>query len=358
MMPESRDLRWARGFTLIELLVVVAIIALLISILLPSLSRARDQAKAVKCAANESGIGKAMHAYLAENRGVFPLAYCYPRTFDAGIEPDNQSLEREFGYLHWSWFLFSAGQVGQDAFTCPSFLNGGHPRTNPGTDASDWEEGQKDDFGITKAGAASAKVEDRQAKRMAYTTNAAVVPRNKLGNVVFDPDFGAIKRKNRFVNESVIKDSARTILATEFNRNWRLLAVGSDTTLVGKSHRPLNPFYNPSSGFNEYDLDPKLGLFRYWISESDKNYGLFPLNEIEEGGPQGDAASFSELNYVGRHHPGPQDRIGGAANFLFVDGHAERATVLSTLRDRKWGQGYYGINGKNMVSDWAWEKSP
>jgi prepilin-type N-terminal cleavage/methylation domain-containing protein len=51
------------GFTLIELLVVVAIIALLISILLPSLSRARELSKRLVCGSNESGMGKACKIY-------------------------------------------------------------------------------------------------------------------------------------------------------------------------------------------------------------------------------------------------------------------------------------------------------
>jgi prepilin-type N-terminal cleavage/methylation domain-containing protein len=58
--------RSKRGFTLIELLVVVAIIALLISILLPSLSKAKEQAKMTACMANISDVGKVLVIYLLD----------------------------------------------------------------------------------------------------------------------------------------------------------------------------------------------------------------------------------------------------------------------------------------------------
>jgi len=64
-----------KGFTLIELLVVVAIIALLISILLPSLSRARELAKRAVCASNLRGIGQGCHIYSNDNLESFPQHY-------------------------------------------------------------------------------------------------------------------------------------------------------------------------------------------------------------------------------------------------------------------------------------------
>ena len=66
-----RPSRPRKAFTLIELLVVISIIALLVSILLPALSKAREQAKAVVCSANLNQIGYAFF-FFNDDRGKFP----------------------------------------------------------------------------------------------------------------------------------------------------------------------------------------------------------------------------------------------------------------------------------------------
>lgn len=68
--PVRRHRRQPRGFTLIELLVVISIIALLISILMPSLSRAREQAKGVHCLARLKEFGNAIAAYENTSNGA------------------------------------------------------------------------------------------------------------------------------------------------------------------------------------------------------------------------------------------------------------------------------------------------
>lgn len=79
-MP-SGETNMRRAFTLIELLVVVAIIGLLIAILLPTLSAARDTARTVKCQTQLREYARGFQYYLAEYNDVFPAV-------DYGIDPN------------------------------------------------------------------------------------------------------------------------------------------------------------------------------------------------------------------------------------------------------------------------------
>jgi len=95
-------MRKNKGFTLVELLVVIAIIALLMAILIPSLSKARLQAQLIVCKSNLRNYGLAGTMFLEanDNKFPFPLTCVYSRaTFtaehpwecrwhDAGVAPD------------------------------------------------------------------------------------------------------------------------------------------------------------------------------------------------------------------------------------------------------------------------------
>jgi prepilin-type N-terminal cleavage/methylation domain-containing protein len=102
------------GFTLIELLVVVAIIALLISILLPSLARARDEAKTIKCMANMRELSTATQTFAMNNGSRFQLVTSVSpgvRLVDWGSKIFKYSDPATHQLLAWPIILLQEMQV-------------------------------------------------------------------------------------------------------------------------------------------------------------------------------------------------------------------------------------------------------
>ncbi len=85
-----------RAFTLIELLVVVSIIALLIAILLPSLQRARTQAKDVVCRSNMHQLGVMIHYYLEDSQDRLP----WMLGTNLGNGPNNAPFHQYYQIFH------------------------------------------------------------------------------------------------------------------------------------------------------------------------------------------------------------------------------------------------------------------
>lgn len=341
-----------RGFTLIELLVVIAIISLLISILLPSLQGARKSARAIKCAANLRQVGQAVANYLAENNAVYPPSYYYASDGQGRFDPFNQPANKQFGYVHFSWLLYNEGRVDDEAFQCPEMVDGGHPRTNPGPEGADWAAGQVDDNGQANPN----PFVDKQAARMAFAGNAAVFVRNKFSNGLTSGGEGN-QRRNVFVRENqVVSGGRRVILATEYQKNWQAISNPSDGESVSKSHRPISAFGTLGGGQNgtdEYSQGLNNPFFIYGSNQDRETFGLLPQNEIRDTpGLIVGRAGGTELNAVGRHHPGG-DRLGGTANFLYVDGGVDRVAVLQTLEKMEWGTKYWGLEGPSELLDFT-----
>ena len=168
-----------RTFTLVELLVVIGIIALLISILLPALSKARESANTIKCAANLRSIGEGVASYIANYHGAIPASNVY-----YGLQILNGGTQQlpptpTQGYVHWSSYLYGGTHDspsdpvfqsihGWEMFQCPSLQNGGIPPAN--TFAGN------NDIGLSNEAGPGAV--DLPATRLSYMLNEALTPRS------------------------------------------------------------------------------------------------------------------------------------------------------------------------------------
>lgn len=366
-----------KAFTLVELLVVIGIIALLISILLPALAKAKESANTIKCAANLKSIGQGVAMYVANYRGYLPHSVVFSGMQLIGgnqVGPGGTNNKTDIwskGYINWSASIYTkqydvndpvfGSANGWDQFKCPTLVNGGLPPAN--TFAENQEPGMKNE---------TAGALDAQAPRLAYMLNEALTPRGRFGLGVPGTSYTV---PYHYVSAGKVRNSGATILATE---NWGvqdlMKAKDQQTNLYTSSNTR-----RPVSGVGIKNSQTKGAVFAgasaenlYSVDDPEK---LTPVSTDQLlGDPSADPAWAittieSTLNFVGRNHgrkdlgsvegtlaAGGTGSTQGAANaghtgwdqrnsnFLYLDGHVETKNLAATLYPTyEWGARFYTL---------------
>jgi prepilin-type N-terminal cleavage/methylation domain-containing protein/prepilin-type processing-associated H-X9-DG protein len=273
---EDRVMRKFSGFTLIELLVVIAVIALLLAILMPALTKAKDLAMGAACKGNLKNYTLAIAMYLDDNDGKFPQAErCYfsqltPYPVESGVSNHLQlrwcngdidlKSHPEYGGQMYPYLMDAR------AFICPTFKR--------------LASQHSDDHFYRDYGSTIRHYEPWYN----YTMNAYVGSQN------------AGVDETRVLNISEVKHPATTFSFTE------------------ESSR-VDTAYNVS-GLNDTFMVPgDDSMVQGWLSQVGGNPRLV------EPGPDGVGPFWDVI--AGIHHAPSGARLGGRGNCAFLDGHID-----------------------------------
>ncbi len=274
MVPASTRIRGGGGFTLVELLVVVAVIALLLVLLLPALSRARFTAQSVQSLSQMRQVGMGWAVYSADADGL--VVPGQPGRFD----DETRNLYDVGNGLHYRprWFAMLGGRVDLYAYDTPSpDRDDEHSMPVDGEVflcpvAADWTSTRNFPFGYNF---------------------------QFLGNARFRGNDETAGPINFPVRQHQIRKGALTVMFAS--------CMG---TAAGKPARDRTP--NRADG----SRDPELRAL------GGHGYALDPPR-------LGSGSDFADRRHrAPEHRSAPDPRyVGGRANVVFCDGHAEAMTL-------------------------------
>lgn len=115
-----------RAFTLVELLVVIGVVALLLSILLPTLSKARQSAQRAACLSNQRQAFTALRLYADNNAGVAPIGFRHTGQFNSMVFSNTTFAVQPANALVLWGRIYDAGVLGKSSgpfLHCPAETN-------------------------------------------------------------------------------------------------------------------------------------------------------------------------------------------------------------------------------------------
>jgi prepilin-type processing-associated H-X9-DG protein/prepilin-type N-terminal cleavage/methylation domain-containing protein len=199
-----RGLRRARrtAFTLVELLVVIGILAILMGILVPALTKTREQANAIKCSANLRSIGQAVQAYVYANDGYFAPGRNWEK-WDVPNSNPRRQIDPNDDQAYWGVFYANAAKMSREMFSCPSVLQK--------DETLDKYKNQWSSYGLNAWGNGPSGMNDTERQRYFQSTTLIALFRKGSG---WDnsPDPGRMSRVKSPSQTIICQDSWETEL--------------------------------------------------------------------------------------------------------------------------------------------------